>query len=250
MLTIVVVLGGLVYQRVTTPSYPLDVERIHEGRTIRASLGRSHFGAEDQRIVIEGTPPEWEGELLWRNVAEGGAYQHAPLRNLGAMTIASIPNQPRGQRVEYRIEFVIDEGLLRIPRLGTVITRFKGETPSWVVVGHVLLIYCALLFGTRAGLDAVNLGARGPFYAKLSLLSFILGGFLFGPLLKWYAYGRLWGGPPLGADSTDMKTLALVVAWTLPVVFRSIGRPARPWILLASLLGILAFLMPHTMLSQ
>jgi hypothetical protein len=249
MLTIIVVLGGLVFQRVTAPSYPLEVEQEYDGRMIRASLGRSQFGTEGQRIVIEGTPPEWEGILLWRSVEQGGAYQRDPLRNLGTMSIASIPPQPRGEQVEYRIEFIVDNGLLRIPRQGTVITHFKGAAPAWVVAGHVLLIYCGLLFGARAGLDALNLGDRGHFYARLSLLAFILGGFLFGPLLKGFAYGRLWGGPPLGADSTDMKTLALVVAWSLPVVFRIIGRQARPWILLAALLSILAFLMPHTMLG-
>ncbi len=249
VLTFIVVLGGLVFQRITAPSNPIEVEQEYQGRMIRASLGRSHIGDDGQRIVIEGTPAEWEGELLWRNEQERGAYQRDPLRNLGTMSTGIIPPQPRGQKVEYRIEIIVDNGVLRIPRQGTIITRFKGEAPSWVVIGHIILIFGGLLLGTRAGLIAHDLGHHSHLYAKLSLLSFVLGGLVLGPLLKWFSYGRLWGGPPLGADSTDMKTMALVVAWALPVVFRMIGRPARPWILLASLLGILAFLMPHTMLG-
>ncbi len=248
--TVIVVLGGLIFQRVTAPSYPLEVVREVEGRTIRASLGRSSIGSEGQRVVIEGTSPDWEGDLLWRSVKTGGSFNRDPLRNLGAMRIGTIPPQARGESVEYRIELTIDHSIVRLPVQGTVITRFKGSSPAWVIVGHVLLIYCGLLFGTKAGLDALNLDNRSHLFARLSLLLFIMGGFVFGPLLKWFAYGRLWSGPPMGTDSTDIKVLALAVAWTLPVVFRLIHRQARPWILLASLLSILAFLMPHTTLGQ
>lgn len=249
VLTVLVALAGMMFQRLTAPSFPLAVEVEHEGAVLTCVMGRSSVGAENQRLVVAGVHADWEGELLWRSFEKRGVFRREPMRNLGEMMVGELPLQTRGTRVEYRIELDADGEVVRLPSFGTVMTRFKGATPFWVAFGHVLLIFLGLLFAARAGLEALTLGGRARAHSLVALLSFSLGGLLFGVLMKSSAYGRYWSGLPTGFDGTDNKTLVLLVAWSLPLILHLAGRRSRGLILLASLLTVLAFFLPHTVLG-
>lgn len=249
VLALTITLAGLVWQRISAPSYPINVEETWRGSVVKGQLQRSHFKAENQRVVINGVQDDWQGELLWRSFTQPGPFRREVMRNLGSMMVGEIPLQTRGSRVEYRIELHVGDDVLRLPSYGTVVTRFKGSIPIWMTLGHVLLVYLGLLFATRAGLEAFVLGPHAPRFALFTLLAFLLGGLVCGPFMKLAAYGQPWSSIPLDVDRTDTKTLLLVCAWCLPVIARWFGRRARAWILLASCLTLLAFSIPHTVLG-
>lgn len=245
-LALVLALAGLFIQRLLSSELPLSLAVDWEGRPVRAELARVHVGPGDQRFMVEGVAGTWTGELIWRPAGGEEAFMRAPLRNLGSLMTGEIPVQPRGRRAEYRLEITGREGTLRLPEHGTVFTRFRGTVPFWVSLSHVLLLALGLLFAMRAGLEALALGEHALSLAGAALFAFLGGGLIAGPLMKHHAYGLLWAGPPFGLDSTDTKTVLVVLAWLLPLVLRARGRRARRWIVLAAALTLAAFLIPHS----
>jgi hypothetical protein len=247
LVALVITALGLVIQRKTGEKMPLSLETQWQGRQVRTVLARSHVGPGGQRLVIEGVDPDWHGTVVWRRYGQGNVYRRESLRNLGSMLSGELSPQPRGSALEYRVEVEAQGNkLLRLPEHGTVITRYKGATPLWVSLPHLFLLYLGLFLGVRAGLEALALGPRSHILAGLALICFLFGGLLFGPLMKVNAYGILWRGPPVGLDSTDTKTVVLVLAWLVPVILRARERRARRWVILASVLSVIAFLIPHS----
>jgi hypothetical protein len=245
-LALVLSLAGLFAQRLLSDELPLDLLVDWQGRQVTAALARVHVGPGGQRLSIQGVDADWTGVLIWRPTGHEGDFTRTPLRNLGSMITGEIAAHTPGTRVEYRLELETPAGLLRLPAHGTVMTRFRGAAPLWVSLPHIVLIALALLLALRAGFEALALGEHALSFAVGALLTFLCGGLLFGPLMKHYAYGLLWTGPPVGLDSTDTKTLLVVIAWLLPLLLRARGRRARRWIVIAALLSLAAFLIPHS----
>ena len=77
-----------------------------------------------------------------------------------------------------------------------------------------------------------------------------LGGFVLGPLMQKFAFGVAWSGFPFGTDLTDNKTLIAFLAWIVALVAGRRGRPARPFVIAASLVTLLVFLIPHSLLGS
>ena len=78
----------------------------------------------------------------------------------------------------------------------------------------------------------------------------ILGGFILGPLVQKYAFGVLWSGFPFGGDLTDNKTLVALAFWTAALLAGRKGRPARGWVLAASVVHLVIYLIPHSLLGS
>jgi len=245
-LALVLCLTGLLVQRLISSELPLTVDQEWAGRRIASTLEQVHVGPGGQRLSVSGGDADWTGELIWRPVAGEAAFARMPLRNLGSLITGEIPAQARGRRAEYRLEIETPAGLLRLPAQGTLVTRFRGATPLALGLAHILLLALGLLLAMRAGLEALALGDHAQRFAWGSFLCVLAGGLVVGPLMKHYAYGLLWAGPPRGLDSTDSKTLVLALAWLLPLILRARGRRARRWIVVAALLSLLAFLVPHS----
>jgi hypothetical protein len=245
-LALVLSLAGLFAQRLLSSELPLVVLLGEEGRPVTTELARVHVGPGGQRLSVQGVEADWTGVLIWRPSGGEGDFTRTPLRNLGSLITGEIPAHTRGARVEYRLELETPGGLLRLPEHGTVVTRFRGAAPFWVSLSHIVLIALALLLAMRAGLEALALGEHALGFAVGALLTFLSGGLIVGPLMKHHAYGLLWTGPPIGLDSTDTKTLIVAIAWLLPLLLRARGRRVRRWIILAALLSLAAFLIPHS----
>ena len=95
-----------------------------------------------------------------------------------------------------------------------------------IIIPHVILIFMAMLFSTRTGLEFFN---KEPNYKKLAYWTFgllILGGMIFGPIMQKYAFGAFWTGVPFGIDLTDNKTLIAVIGWIIALV--AIKKSAKP----------------------
>jgi len=60
----------------------------------------------------------------------------------------------------------------------------------------------------------------------------------------------LWSGFPLGHDLTDNKTLVAMIGWLIALFMMRRGKPARGWVLAASILLLVVFLIPHSLLGS
>lgn len=246
VIALVLCLTGLFAQRQLSSELPLTIDQAWAGKRVTTTLDRVHVGPGGQRISVAGVEPEWTGELIWRPADSEAEFHRLPLRNLGSLIAGEIPLQARGIRAEYRLELETPDGLLRLPAQGTLMIRSRGATRLEVSLAHIALLALGLLLAMRAGLEALALGEHAQVFAWGSFLSFLGGGLVCGPLMKQQAYGLLWTGPPFGLDSTDTKTLLIVIAWLLPLLLRARGLRARRWIVLAALLSLAVFLIPHS----
>jgi hypothetical protein len=81
----------------------------------------------------------------------------------------------------------------------------------------------------------------------LTVALLFAGGFVLGPLVQKFAFGVAWAGFPAGSDLTDNKTLIAFLFWIVALVAGRKGRPARPFVIAASLVTLLIFLIPHSL---
>jgi hypothetical protein len=162
---------------------------------------------------------------------------------------AEVPQQPPAGKLQYYIELTDSKGTRTILKDTPVVIRFKGAVPSYILAPHILLMFLAMLFSTLAGLMAIT---KHPLYRKYSvwtLVLFIAGGLILGPIVQKFAFGDLWTGVPFGWDLTDNKTLIAFIFWTLAVIMNM--KKERPfYTIVASVVLLLVFSIPHSIFGS
>jgi hypothetical protein len=103
-------------------------------------------------------------------------------------------------------------------------TKFRGEVPKLVLIGHlgfmfgaVFFVALAAVFGLWSLLGSVSLRTPMVFMLLAGLFT-LLGGYPFGFAMNWYAFGTIWEGVPFGTDATDNKTQILLLYFILVIV--------------------------------
>jgi hypothetical protein len=164
--------------------------------------------------------------------------------------VFGIPKQPSAGKVIYLVT-LIDETNKRYDLTDEpIIIRFKDPVPSFVLYPHILFMFIAMLLSTRTCFEAV---AGRPRAFTLTLWTsgfFLVGGMIFGPIVQKYAFGAFWTGWPFGHDLTDNKMLVAFLFW-LVALYRARKRGGgRGWIIAASIVTLLVYLIPHSVLGS
>jgi len=241
----------LVYQRTTGPTYPLRGSTTLDGNEISYKLLRSHETTHNYEINITSKNPDITGYVLYKRFNTQDALIRKPLQRKKDKLSSFLPKQPSAGKLEYRVILTHLGAELDLSGKNPVIIRFKDPVPGLIVIVHILVMFLALFFSTRAGLEALRADSNP---RKLTLWTFIflvLGGLIFGPLMQKFAFGAFWTGFPFGTDLTDNKTLIALIGWLIAMiaVFRK-NKPARGWVLAASILMIVIYLIPHSLLGS
>ena len=244
-LAVVVTLGSLLWQRTTGPTYPARGRVRLAGQTITMSLDRSNSTASDQLVKVRVPDPGVAGEVVWRRYPTADPWQLIELRRDGENLAASLPRQPSAGKLEYQVRLTRGAEHVLFPERPAV-TRFRGDVPGWVLVPHILAMFLGMLFAVRAGIEALapRRGMRRLAWATLGL--FLVGGFILGPLVQYYAFGQWWTGVPFGWDLTDNKTLLAVLAWVFALWRLRGGRAARVAVVVAAVVTLAVFAIPHS----
>lgn len=244
VIAIVVTLASAVYQRMTGPTYPAKGHVVLGGKDINYRLERTHDTLADQVVHVEVVDLDVTGEMKWRRFPSAESYRVVPLvRSNGALE-GMLPREPPGGKIEYQLRLMRPPEAVVIPP-SAAITRFKDPIALYVLIPHVLAMFLGMLCSTRAGLAAVTGGAtRGLTWAALLLL--VGGGFVLGPWMQHEAFGAWWTGVPFGFDLTDNKTLIAVAFWALAAWLVRADRPARIVVVLAALVTLVVFAIPHS----
>jgi cytochrome bd-type quinol oxidase subunit 2 len=111
-------------------------------------------------------------------------------------------------------------------------------------------MFLAMLFSTRAGLEALDKNGNPRKLVIWTTGLLFVGGMILGPLVQKYAFGALWTGFPFGFDLTDNKTLIAMLGWIAALIAGRKGKPARVWVLGASVLLLIVYLIPHSLLGS
>ena len=237
------------YQRVTGPTYPASGEVKFQDETINYKFDRSLSSSRDDIVSLEVNDKNLLGELRWRRLNSNDDWFVEPMKRNGDILSATIPRQLKAGKVLYQVKLSADEKEKFIPD-EPVIIRFKGDVPAFILIPHIIFIFCAMLFSTRTGLEFFNKGKKYKTLTKITFLFVILGGMIFGPITQLYAFDALWTGVPFGYDLTDNKTLIAFISWLFAII--AIYKSAKPekWIIIASVITFIIFLIPHSLLGS
>ncbi|MCB8994947.1 MAG: hypothetical protein H6538_04995 [Bacteroidales bacterium] len=215
ILTVVITLFTAVYQRTTGPTYPKSFKLSLDGSEHKFSLPRSQNGFTDCQVKINLADPTITGKVVYRRYPTSEPWDTLNFNREGESLIAWLPKQPAAGKLEYKVELFQNGSVLDIPGNEAVTVRFKDNVPAYVLIPHILFIFTAMLLSTLAAFFAMGNIPSYKFYVGLTLLFFILGGMIFGPIVQKFAFGEFWTGFPYGKDLTDNKSLIGFLAWTI-----------------------------------
>jgi len=238
-----------IYQRMTGPTYPVRGsielnEYNHSYKLLRSS--ESH---EPAKIVLKDAAGQITAEIKYKKFKIDEDWTIKPFTTEEGNLIAELPAQPAAGKLEYYV--IVSDGNNSIQlNEDPVVIRFKGAVPLYILWPHILLMFSAMLFSTRTGLEALIKGKYTYVYSGITLLLFFLGGMILGPIVQKFAFDAYWTGWPFGHDLTDNKTLIAFVAWIIAFIRLRKNRNNRGWVIAASIILLLVYLIPHSMFGS
>jgi hypothetical protein len=248
-LAVVITLASAVYQRVTGPTYPLKGKAVVGGVEVKYELPRSAETSADAEIAVS-VPAPLEGRLEWQRFKTSEAWASGALVREGDRLVGRLPRQPAAGKVAYKVILTSGGESKTLTGEAPAVLRFKDPVPAWLIIPHVLVMFAGMLLSTAAGLAAID-KKRDPRRLTLwTVVLIFLGGFVLGPLVQKFAFGVAWSGFPAGLDLTDNKTLIAFLFWIVAWLAGRKGKPSRPLVLAASLVTLVVFLIPHSLLGS
>jgi len=248
-LAVIITLGSAVYQRLTGPTYPLRGKAVVAGTEVKFKLPRSAETVRDAEVRIP-APAPLQGYLDYKRFKTEDAWARVVLAREGGDLVGLLPQQPAAGKLLYTIN--LTGGYVTTPVAGEdpVVIRFKDPVPAWVIIPHVLIMFAGMLLSTAAGLAALDKKRNPRRFVLWAVALLFAGGFVLGPLVQKFAFGVAWAGFPVGIDLTDNKTLITLLFWIAALIAGRKGKPARPFVIAASLVTLLVYLIPHSVLGS
>ena len=262
-LAAIITLLCVMYQDKTGPTYPLEGEITLCGETVSYKFQRSEtIGKSLKVVLVDPVPGEVSGYVRYRRLKSDDRWADARMKR-GKFEItrrgrseevrgigAELPSlRVRAGKYEYYVYLSCGDQSLSVTGEEPVIARYKGKVPSWALFIHIIVMFGSMTVAVRTLLEALVDGS----YLKLvwaTVISLILGGFIFGPLVQWYAFGVWWDGFPIGYDLTDNKILIELVFWLLACYMNRGGRRNRGSVYLAAVLTLIVYFIPHSLLGS
>jgi uncharacterized membrane protein len=241
--------SAAVYQRLTGPTHPLRGKTEIDGIVYKFKLLRSQGGQSDATIAVRIPDTAVQGMLKYKKFKTGDEWIGVDFQRNGDELIAFLPNQPPAGKLEYMVTLLKDGQSYPLCEKPVVI-RFKGDVPAYVLIPHVFFMFFAMLFSMRTGMEALRKGKKTYQLALITLILLGLGGLILGPVVQKFAFGEFWTGWPFGQDLTDNKTLAAFVFWLIAVLRLRKDRGNRFWPILASVILLMVYLIPHSMFGS
>jgi len=250
IIAFLITVSAAFYQRMTGPTHPLRGKATLNNTEIAYKLERNPETISDHEVWIEVPDAEITGTLLYKRYKTDDPWTEIPMERDGNVLAGSLPQQPSAGKLEYRILLASQGNEISLTGEKSVIIRFKDPVPAVILVPHIIIMFLAMLFSTRAGIEALNPKGNPRKLALWTTGLLFVGGFILGPLVQKFAFGALWTGFPFGTDLTDNKTLIAMIGWIAALIAGRRGKPARWWVLGASILLMAVYLIPHSLLGS
>lgn len=266
VIAFVITVSAAYYQRKTGPTYPKTIFIQANDSAWKVRLTRSLGLDERPEVKLAISDTTVKAKLYYRRypskddfVTSEFEYKKYPVDSKFMNSVfkmyeedglfAKVPQQPPAGKVEYYIEVTDNSGTQVYLKADPLVIRFKGGVPTPVLLPHVLFMFIAMLFSTLAGVMSLFRYPSYKKYAVWTLVLFIIGGMILGPIVQWYAFGDLWTGVPFGWDLTDNKTLIALIFWILAVYMnRKADKPL--YVALAAFILLLVYSIPHSMFGS
>lgn len=239
-----------IYQRMTGPTYPTSGEAEIGNEILNYKFDKSHGGEGDHQIDIEIKDENINGFLVWKRYKTNDGWTKIEMVKQNGKLIAALPHQPPAGKLIYHVILQKNKESIVIPEAGEVIIRFKDDVPIYFLIPHIIFIFGAMLLSARTGLEYFDEGKK---FNPLTIFTFIfviIGGFIFGPIVQKFAFGAFWTGFPFGHDLTDNKILVGFIGWMMALIAVYKFKNPKRWIVFASILMFVIFLIPHSLLGS
>jgi hypothetical protein len=248
ILALIMTLVLAIYQRMSGPTYPSKGKQTIGTAQVSYKFYRSWTSHKPLPVRVAGNGIA-ALRLHYRRypLLAGEEWSVAQMVTKGDSFEAFIPGQPAAGKVAYRIEIFTASGSSFLNNGTPVVARFKNEVPAWLLILHIIAMFAALLLAFRAGLGALFNEEHCQWLVFWTLVVTLVGGLVLGPLVQKYAFGAYWTGFPLGRDLTDTKILLVVVFW---LVAFFLHRRSRWWTVGATILMVVVYLIPHSVLGS
>jgi hypothetical protein len=245
-LAVAITLGSAVYQRMTGPTYPVRGKAVISGAEVAYRLPRSAETGADAVVSVPAPAPV-EGRIEWKRFKTTDDWTRTPLVRDGDRLVGRLPRQPAAGKLAYKVVLTENGESKTLTGDLPAVIRFKDPVPAWVIIPHILVMFSGMLLSTAAGLAALDKKKNPRRLVLWTVGLLFVGGFILGPLVQKFAFGVAWTGFPVGSDLTDNKTLIAFLVWVVALVAGRKGRPARPYVIAASMVTLLVFLIPHSL---
>ncbi len=247
-IALLVTLFFALFQRATGPTYPVKGKNLEFGGALVSSyrLPRScTTGGDDCLVKVVSESPVEVG-LAWRRFGTDELFAGTEIAADGPLYSARLPDQPPAGKLEYYVTLRSGgESMTLGPE--RVVTRFKGAVPGRILIPHVLLMFLFMVFSVRIIITLFTKDLVVRHAVSWNTAFLVLGGFVFGPLTQYHAFGHYWTGWPLGGDLTDTKTLVMLFFWLAALWASFRARNPRPWVVAAFVVTLLVYFIPHSM---
>ncbi len=245
IIAFVITISTAIYQRKTGPTHPKTVLVELEGKEFKFSLPRSQNGYKDLDIKLQDAENNFSGNLIYRRYNSQQAFDTIPFIRKGDFLLASLPKQPAAGKLEYRLQLFSGATPVSIQN-NEMIVRFKDEVPAWALIPHILFIFTAMLLSNLTAFFALANYSSYRFYTALTLITFLIGGMILGPVVQKFAFGEFWTGFPHGRDLTDNKSLIGFMFWVIAWLGNRKNSNKKYLVYIAALVNIAVVLIPHS----
>ncbi len=245
-----ITIGSFVFQTKTGPTYPVNGNTQLGGSVISFTLETSRETLGDYEIKIEAPDSEVNGYIQFKRFKTDDPWTNIQMEREDSSLTGSLPQQPSAGKLAYKVFLSYRGEEVSLTGEQEVVIRFKDVVPKTVLRLHILFIFSAMLFSTRTGIEALRKEGNT---RKLTLWTaglMFVGGMILGPLMQKFAFGEWWTGFPFGFDLTDNKTLIAMIVWAIAVIAGRKGKQAKGWVLAASIVTLVIFLIPHSLLGS
>lgn len=249
VVAIIMTLAAAVYQKMTGPTYPVSGNKTIGTTPVKYKLIRSFNTGSPAEVAIEAPDTSIHGSLLVRRFKSFDKWSEVPMERRGNDLVGLLPALPAAGKVMYQVTLRQGDNTLLLNDHPAIL-RYKGAVPGFVLIPHIFFIFFAMLFSTRAGLEALVKGRLTYVYTWLTLIFLLIGGMILGPIVQKYAFDAYWTGWPFGHDLTDNKSLIAFIFWIIALAVLFKNRERRIWSVIAAIVTLIVFLIPHSMLGS
>jgi len=250
ILAVIITLAAAVYQRMTGPTYEYRGKVDMAGTEIKFRLPRSAENVKDCEVSVKVPAADVSGTVEFKRYKTEDPWKEIPMERKDDRLVAFLPKQPMAGKLAYTVLLLKDDKKISLTSAAPIVIRFKGVVPMVVLIPHVLIMFLAMLFSTRAGLAALDRKSNPRKLALWAAGLLFIGGFILGPLVQHFGFGPYWTGFPIGLDLTDNKTLIAMLGWIIALIAGGKGKPARGWVLAAAILLLIVYSIPHSLLGS
>ena len=229
----------------TGPTHPASGSINFDGKKIDYTFDRSCESTFNCIVQIKTGDPSISGILKWRKFKTLDPFNVVEMKGTENLR-AELPAQEPLGKLQYFIELKKGNESVTVPEDKPIIIRFKGHVPVGILIPHIFFMFFAMMLSTRSGLEIFNTTRNLKKYAVWTIVVLLIGGFLLGFLMNYFAFGEAWGGFPLGNDITDNKTLIAFVGWLLAYLMIKKEMQPKLFAALAAILMIVVYSIPHS----